>query len=131
MMVVAISQPLNAFLRPHPDPKTLSRRVWEGIHKTSGYASVLISVWNAFVGLESNWWYGYESTHDVIYNVLWVLIGCVSLAAVALFILEARALVRSTEKFGGLGADEEESAGDMGLLVAPSATGDALLLGDQ
>jgi len=97
MMIIAICQPLNAFLRPHPSPKTLARRVWEGLHKTCGYASVVISVWNAFGGLESIWWSGYETTHDVLFNTLWSLVGLTSFAALALFVLEAKDLAQNLD----------------------------------
>ena len=92
LMIVAVCQPLNALLRPHPKPKTTPRLVWEVVHKTCGYASVVIAAWNAFGGLESEWWSEHEDVHDDLLNVLRALVVVVCFSVLCLLFSEARAL---------------------------------------
>ena len=121
MMVIAVSQPLNAFFRPHPaHVKSFSRRAWEGLHKTCGYASVLISVWNAFGGLDSIWWNGYSNVHDALFKTLWTLIGLVSVASLALFVLEIKDLANA--KRGDANYTSVNDDDDAGLFVSPGTT---------
>lgn len=44
VMVLGLMQPINAFFRPHPEPRTTKRIAWEIIHKSSGYIAVVVAV---------------------------------------------------------------------------------------
>ena len=52
VMALGLLQPVNAYFRPHAgDPeKTLTRRNWERLHKTSGYGAVVLGVLTCAVG---------------------------------------------------------------------------------
>ena len=50
-MALGLAQPLNAFLRPHPQPRTPWRRVWEALHKGSGYAALMLACAAIITGL--------------------------------------------------------------------------------
>jgi hypothetical protein len=54
IIIVAVLQPVNAFFRPHKSaadqPFSMSRRIWELLHKSSGYAAILLSLPNIFLG---------------------------------------------------------------------------------
>jgi len=43
VMALGLAQPLNAFIRPHPMPKTPKRALWELVHKGSGYIAVALA----------------------------------------------------------------------------------------
>merc|ERR1712032_1610140 len=53
IMILGILQPINAFFRPHKEkghaPST-KRRVWEMLHKGSGYTAVLLAIVNIAIG---------------------------------------------------------------------------------
>jgi hypothetical protein len=50
--VIGTSQPLNAALRPHPsETKTVSRLVFEIVHKGLGWLAVLLGMANVFIGI--------------------------------------------------------------------------------
>jgi len=50
---IAICQPINAVLRPHKsNPPTNGRRVWEYLHRGSGYSVLALATVNIFLGLE-------------------------------------------------------------------------------
>eukprot|EP00932_Pfiesteria_piscicida_P017899 SRR837773.4775.p1 GENE.SRR837773.4775~~SRR837773.4775.p1 ORF type:complete len:534 (-),score=29.97 SRR837773.4775:137-1660(-) len=48
---VGTLQPLNALLRPHPEPKTVARRAFEVIHRGFGWSAILMAVVNIFLGI--------------------------------------------------------------------------------
>ena len=53
VMALGMFQPLNAFLRPHVEegtPKSTKRRVWEIVHKGSGYGALLLAVFTIILG---------------------------------------------------------------------------------
>merc|ERR1711871_408036 len=54
VMVIGLLQPINALVRPHPKPRTLRRKVWEHIHKKSGYAAVLLGLVTVTIGVTLN-----------------------------------------------------------------------------
>ncbi|ETO17798.1 hypothetical protein RFI_19517 [Reticulomyxa filosa] len=51
IFIFAMLQPLNAVIRPHKEPRTRRRRIWEFIHKNSGRSALGLSVFNVFSGL--------------------------------------------------------------------------------
>mmetsp|Transcript_36208 Transcript_36208/g.71192 ORF Transcript_36208/g.71192 Transcript_36208/m.71192 type:complete len:344 (-) Transcript_36208:228-1259(-) len=50
VMALGILQPINAALRPHPEPRTTKRKAWEVIHKGSGYVAITLAVVTIFIG---------------------------------------------------------------------------------
>ncbi|VEU34040.1 unnamed protein product [Pseudo-nitzschia multistriata] len=54
VMILGLLQPLNAFLRPHPpsegEAKSTTRRVWEFVHKCSGWAAVFLAIPTIILG---------------------------------------------------------------------------------
>jgi len=54
VMTLGLLQPINAFLRPHPDPlikpTPFKRRMWEILHKGSGWSALLLSLVTIFLG---------------------------------------------------------------------------------
>jgi hypothetical protein len=49
VMCLGLTQPLNAFIRPHPGEKY--RAIWSAWHKSAGYIAVLLAVATIFLGL--------------------------------------------------------------------------------
>lgn len=120
LMIVAVCQPLNAFLRPHPKPKSTFRLMWEVIHKTFGYSAVVIAAWNAFGGLESEWWSEYGDVHDDLLNVLRALVLIICISVILLLFNEARVLGKNGGEGDSLGyyrmkegLDEDEEDGSV------------------
>merc|ERR1712127_105424 len=44
VMVLGILQPFNAFIRPHAEPPSTGRKVWEIVHKGSGWFAVIFGL---------------------------------------------------------------------------------------
>lgn len=63
-------QPLNAFLRPHNPPmgeqKAMKRKLWEYLHKGSGYTAVILGMLNVFFGALLTMTLGFDATPMVI-----------------------------------------------------------------
>jgi len=51
VVVVGTLQPLNAALRPHPEPRTKARVAFEVVHKGLGWLAVLLGVLNVAIGI--------------------------------------------------------------------------------
>jgi len=63
-------QPLNAVIRPHPDPKTRLRHVWEYWHKWGGRAVLVLAIVTAVLGIQLAHALAYESTLIVVSSIL-------------------------------------------------------------
>ena len=52
VVVLGTLQPLNAFFRPHPSEETgwTKRKLWEYVHKGSGYTAVVFGMFNVITG---------------------------------------------------------------------------------
>lgn len=54
IMALGLFQPLNAFVRPHPNeegqPRNVKRTIWEFVHKGCGYGACLFAVLNIIIG---------------------------------------------------------------------------------
>lgn len=51
VVLLGFLQPLNAVFRPHPEPKTWKRLLWEFIHKASGRLALAISIVTIITGI--------------------------------------------------------------------------------
>jgi uncharacterized membrane protein HdeD (DUF308 family) len=53
--IIGIFQPVNAFFRPHKpkagEPENPNRRIWELVHKSSGYGAVVLASCAIILGL--------------------------------------------------------------------------------
>mmetsp|Transcript_21471 Transcript_21471/g.62162 ORF Transcript_21471/g.62162 Transcript_21471/m.62162 type:complete len:517 (-) Transcript_21471:379-1929(-) len=62
VVIVGTLQPLNAALRPHPEPRTRARVAFEVVHKGLGWIAVLLGIFNVAVGIYIVSDRGYETT---------------------------------------------------------------------
>jgi len=71
VMILGILQPLNALIRPHAPEKgedtQLKRRVWEIVHKASGYIAVLLAAVTICFGTIIIF------DHNVVFRVVWII----------------------------------------------------------
>jgi hypothetical protein len=51
VMVLGLLQPLNAFFRPHPEPLTVNRKLWNMLHWTSGRVATILGMLNCILGV--------------------------------------------------------------------------------
>ncbi len=52
VFALGLFQPLNALVRPHPEPRTRRRVAWELVHKNGGRVAVVLGLINPFYGLK-------------------------------------------------------------------------------
>jgi len=75
-MTLGVLQPINAFLRPHNpeqgEKKTMPRRVWEVLHKASGYIAVLLAIATVALGTTLFPVPRDQIIFQVIYGVIWI-----------------------------------------------------------
>jgi len=50
-MIIGLLQPLNALIRPHPEPRTTMRLAWEILHKGLGYLVIIMAMAAIFLGM--------------------------------------------------------------------------------
>ena len=69
VVVLGTLQPLNAFFRPHPSEETgwTKRKIWEYVHKGSGYTAVVFGMFNVIAGA--------LLTHDLGFNQTPMIVG--------------------------------------------------------
>uniref|UniRef100_A0A6U3CPA2 Cytochrome b561 domain-containing protein n=1 Tax=Entomoneis paludosa TaxID=265537 RepID=A0A6U3CPA2_9STRA len=69
IFILALSQPINAVLRPHKpengESPSLKRRAWEVLHKGVGYSTVVLAWVNIFLGIDllEEW---YSASDDLV-----------------------------------------------------------------
>ena len=70
-MLIGVLQPLNAFIRPHPKPRTMLREVWEFVHKNLGRAAVLGGLVNVAGGIFLDVTKSLPVFDQTVFLVLW------------------------------------------------------------
>ncbi|XP_060216296.1 cytochrome b561, DM13 and DOMON domain-containing protein At5g54830 [Lycium barbarum] len=123
-IVLAIAQPVNAYLRPKKpgagEEVSSKRHVWEYIHVIVGRGAILVGIAALITGMKHlGERYGDEDVHRLMWAlILWILVG-----ALTVMYLEYRERKRRRDRISGrsnwvLGSGEEE---DIDLL-SPSQT---------
>lgn len=69
-LVLGLLQPVNAFFRPHPQPPTRKRVLWEHLHKWSGRIACLLAIVAQGVGL-------FVIQASLVFVVLWCFWICI------------------------------------------------------
>eukprot|EP01084_Bolivina_argentea_P237166 398674_1 len=71
VFIIAVCQPLNALIRPHPSvngkSKPIKRFLWEIIHKGLGYSTWIMALVNCYLGLCT----------DMINSKTWSIVHCI------------------------------------------------------
>lgn len=84
-MSLGILQPLNAFCRPHKEkdqPTTTERRIWEVLHKASGYLAVGLAVVTISLGTTLL----PDPEHQMVFQVVYACVGAFLISLTCLFI---------------------------------------------
>lgn len=77
VIVLTTQQPLNAFVRPHPQidglPKTTGRWIFEIVHKGTGYIAVVVGILNVWSGIRLLDTLSYDTTVIAVAMILAIL----------------------------------------------------------
>jgi protein-S-isoprenylcysteine O-methyltransferase Ste14 len=99
VMALGLLQPLNAFIRPHAPapgdsaPKTVTRVVWEYVHKGSGYTAVVLSVITIAIGISRP----ARREVQMAFQIVYVLVLVCLLSLIGLLWLDRRKSVNADD----------------------------------
>mmetsp|Transcript_35018 Transcript_35018/g.83031 ORF Transcript_35018/g.83031 Transcript_35018/m.83031 type:complete len:369 (-) Transcript_35018:765-1871(-) len=110
VLALALAQPINGAIRPHPGTGAW-RRVWEAVHGVTGRAAVALGVFNCFLGI-----YVYTELNLGISSawVPWVALCVLSLGLINMSQFGAEKLLKWRSEDGAGKADQGEGADSHG-----------------
>ncbi|GMI06012.1 hypothetical protein TrLO_g5659 [Triparma laevis f. longispina] len=107
VMTLGILQPVNAFFRPHVEPQTKSRLLWEKLHKGSGRFAIILAVLTIFLGTTRVAFVGDKTGFQIGYLCVLILLAAVG----RMFQLEGKGAGggghKVVEVVGGEGGEEQ------------------------